>query len=259
MTQGIVPTFDPASGASGGAAAAGGGGADLSALPLTTVNLTDGTWTLLDPDSLVKSVAESSGNHTVTMNALGSGSTNYAWSSGTTLRGARWYIPLIADNAAGGTVRITTDDTFIVLFKLVKGSPSAAFATEIVIAGCVDPTGLTSGSIVGMGGIIEYTSTGNPGYGAWAFLSKTSSVSSNNVSATVSALWSGRRAGTSSYVTLKADGTYEANGQRAASSNMTASTDMFLMVGLGTRGATTIADDDNAVFKLEYRVVKLPS
>ena len=40
---------------------------------------------------------------------------------------------------------------------------------------------------------------------------------------------------------------------------MTASTDMFLMVGLGTRGATTIADDDNAVFKLEYRVVKLPS
>jgi hypothetical protein len=259
MTQGVVPTFDPTSGASGGAAAAGGGGADLSALALTTVDLTDGTWTLLDPDSLVKGVAESGGDHTVTMNALGSGSTNYAWSSGSTMRAPRWYIPLIADNAAGGTVRITTDDTFIVLFKMVKGTPTTPFSTEIVIAGCIDPTGLTSGTIVGMGGIIEYAYDGLQGYGSWAFLSKTASTNGTSVSSTVSALWSGRRAGTSAYVIQNAAGTYVANGNRAANSNLTASTDMYLMVGLGTRSNATITDNDDAVFKLEYRVVKLPT
>jgi hypothetical protein len=238
-------------------AGGGGGGADFSAVGLETVDLTAAAWTLLDPDSLVQSVTESSGEHTIVMNALGSGSTNYAWSSGSTMRGARFYTPLVADDGAGGTVRITTDDTFVVLFDLIKGTPAAAFSTEVVIAGCVDPTGLTAGSIVAMGGIIEYTSTGSPGYGAWAFLSKTSSVSSNNVNATVSALWSGRRAGTSSYVAHKADGTYSANGQRASNSNLTASTDMFLMVGVGTRGSTTIADGDDAKFTLGYRVVKL--
>jgi len=238
-------------------AGGGGGGADFSAVDLETVDLTAAAWTLLDPDSLVQSVTESSGEHTVVMNALGSGSTNYAWSSGSTMRAPRWYTPLVADDGAGGTVRITTDDTFVVLFDLVKGTPAAAFSTEVVIAGCIDPTGLTSGTIVGMGGIIEYAYNGLPGYGSWAFLSKTASTNGNSVRATVSALWSGRRAGTSAYVIRNAAGTYVANGNRAANSNLTASTDMYLMVGVGTRGSATIADGDDSKFTLGYRVVKL--
>jgi len=79
MTQGIVPVFDPDTGAPGGPAT--GGGVSLASLPWRTVDLTDGSWSLTDPDSLVKSNTYSGGFNNVVMNALAAGNTDYAWGS----------------------------------------------------------------------------------------------------------------------------------------------------------------------------------
>lgn len=67
----IAPVFP-------GASTGGGTTTDLAALPLgDAIDLTDGSWTLLDPDSLVKSTTHSSGVNTVTFNALGAGNLDY--------------------------------------------------------------------------------------------------------------------------------------------------------------------------------------
>ena len=66
-----MSSFGPAYPGAGGG---GGGGTptNLAALPLgDAIDLTDGSWTLLDPDSLVKSTTHSSGVHTVTLNESG--------------------------------------------------------------------------------------------------------------------------------------------------------------------------------------------
>ena len=53
----VYPVFDPTTGASGGASGGGGGGGGTdgptNAITPEVVNLTDGTWTLLDPDGLI--------------------------------------------------------------------------------------------------------------------------------------------------------------------------------------------------------------
>ena len=79
----IFPCFDPTTGASGGAS--GGGGGSLYDVSMgSAVNLTDGSWTLSDPDSLVDSVSFSGGFNTVTMNALAAGASHYRWDSSAT-------------------------------------------------------------------------------------------------------------------------------------------------------------------------------
>ena len=85
----VAPAFNPTTGASGGAPPAAS--ASLANLPLTVVDLTDGSWTLEDPDNLVASVTHAGGDNIVTWNALAAGSADYNWSGGTNHRAPRWY------------------------------------------------------------------------------------------------------------------------------------------------------------------------
>jgi hypothetical protein len=57
----VVPCFDPTTGASGGPSG-GGGTPSLSDVAFTVVDLTDGSWTLFDPDNAVQSVAFAGGS-----------------------------------------------------------------------------------------------------------------------------------------------------------------------------------------------------
>ena len=75
--MGIVNAFDPAGGANGGFVPGAGGAASLTDIAFQTIDLTDGSWTLLDPDSLVDTVTFSGGFNTVTWNTLAAGSSNY--------------------------------------------------------------------------------------------------------------------------------------------------------------------------------------
>ncbi|MCP4091422.1 MAG: hypothetical protein GY746_16775, partial [Gammaproteobacteria bacterium] len=68
----VSNVFDPNT---GGATGGGGGGSapatSLYDLPWgDPIDLTDGSWTLLDPSSIVKSVAFAGGFNTITFNAL---------------------------------------------------------------------------------------------------------------------------------------------------------------------------------------------
>jgi hypothetical protein len=257
----IAPCFDPDSGASGGAAG-GGGGADLSALGFEQVNITDGSWTQTDPDSLVQSTAYASGVNQVVFNALGVGSTDYAWAAGTNQKAPRWTKALTAVDGAGSPVQLKSGDTFILQTVARFATPANRYAAEIVCASSVDGTATTAGANDAMGGLIRYNASGNIGYGIFTFNGYTALTSASNAESVCTVIHSGARGQGGGYINLDSSGG-AVNGQ-TRSANMTYSngtTDMRIMVGVGTNSSATISAGDDAKFELYYRVVRftLPS
>jgi hypothetical protein len=112
----IAPTFNPTTGASGGASAPAAGGDDLNAVTWTDVDLTDGSWTETDPDSLASSVSIAAGVNKVTLAELAVGSINYNWTSGSTHRAPRYHKLLVPDGD-----QIGSDDFFFLLWRLRHG------------------------------------------------------------------------------------------------------------------------------------------
>jgi hypothetical protein len=257
-TEGIVPTFDPSTGASGGPAA-GGGGADLSNVTYEgPIDLTDAAWTLLDPDSLVKSQSFAGGFNNIVMNALGAGSVNYNWAAGTDHRGPRWYIPLNAKDANGNDVRINSDDTFLLEVVIKKGATTAEWNTGIVCGVCADPTSTVALTIDGAGGQLNYVAAGNSAYGAWTVNAGSTGVSASNVRGISSLLVSGNRIGAVTYINLDSLDARVNDGSRNTNQDFVAATDLFLMVGVGLRSNTdTITDNDDTDFQIHYRAIKL--
>ena len=257
----IAPCFDPDTGASGGAAG-GGGGADLSALGFEQVNITDGSWDQTDPGSLVQSTAYASGVNQVVFNALAAGSTDYAWAAGTNQKAPRWTKALTAVDGAGSPVQLKSGDTFILQTVARFATPANRYAAEIVCASSVDGTATTAGANDAMGGIIRYNASGNVSYGIFTFNGQTSLASGSPVESTCTVLHSGGRGQGGAYINLNSSG--EAVNGQTRSANMAysnATTDMRIMVGVGTNGSATISAGDDAKFELYYRVVRftLPS
>ena len=248
MTKGIVPVFDPNTGSSGGPVA--GAATSYSQIPWKMVDLTDGSWTLTDPDSLVDVVTHAADFNKVVMNALAVGSTNYAFGTSNDLRAPRWH-----KNLEASGVRVTTDDTFVAQFRMTKGSTVTEWNTEVVCAACVDPTNLASNLLDGVGGMIEYIASSNTGYGIWTVNAKSVSTGASNAKGITSTLTAGGRSQGGTYITLDSGDGQVAGGTRNAGNVNVAATDMFLMVGVGTRGSATITAGDDTNFKLEYRVL----
>ena len=140
----ITPCFDPTTGASGGAAPAGPG-PSLANVPLTEVNLNDGTWTLYDPDNLVKSMSYAAGYHTVTWNAASGG--DYNWTATTAHRAPRWHKVLNVSE----TDILSTD--FLVFTSRIQSDLTVAeFNQQVVIGVADDPTTTVATDIDGTGG-----------------------------------------------------------------------------------------------------------
>ena len=138
---------------------------DLSFFNISSeiIDLTDGTWTLLDPDSLVQSTSFASGFNTITWNALGAGSNDYVWTISTTHRAPRWYKLLKIDGN-----QITSDD-FITFQANGKLDTSVLdFNHQIVYGICSDPTSTTAGTIDGAGALMSQNTTAQPKHGIWA-------------------------------------------------------------------------------------------
>jgi len=233
-----------------------GGGADLSNLSYIEVDLTDAAWTLVDPDSLVQSNTYAAGFNNVVMNTLAAGSQDYSWGAGTNHRAPRWYIPLVAEDANGNNVRITTDDTFILQVKIQKGTTTAEWDTEVVCGTCDDPTATAANLIDGLGGMMDYVATANTGYGVWTFNNKSTSINASNDVGVSTSLSSGGRGQGGVYVNLDNTGADIAGGSRNAAITYNAAADMYLMVGVGTRGIATITSGDDTDFKISYRIIK---
>jgi len=117
----------------------------LSVQP-TRVNLTDGTWTLYDPDAQVNTVTYDSltGQHTVTMNDGGS-SSDYNPGAGSVFRGARWYKLL----TVSGT-QVTSADWLNVEFINQPGTTVSDFVQRNFFATTTEPTSTTNSAVAGL-------------------------------------------------------------------------------------------------------------
>lgn len=228
-------------------------------VPWTVVDLTDGSWTLTDPDNLVKSgPTHAAGFNNVVFNALGSGSQDYSWAAGANFRAPRWSKALTASDGNGGETQIQSGDTFLLQVRMTKGTTTAEFDTEVICASSADGTALTAAAFDGQGGVAEWIATGNQGYGAFTSNAKSASTHANNVAGVMTAHHAGAYAQGVVYTTLQASGAAQAGGTRNSAITYSASDiAMDLVVGIGTRGIATIDADDDVDIKIEYRVIKM--
>jgi hypothetical protein len=89
-----------------------GNGTSLDNVPYSLpIDLTDGSWTLFDPDSLVANVSHSNGFNTVVWNNLAPGNQNYNWGSGASHRSPRWYKDLEINGS-----QVTVEDIIQAIF-----------------------------------------------------------------------------------------------------------------------------------------------
>ena len=258
--MGIVRAFDPDTGASGGPAPAAASGADLSALGFTSVNLTDG-WTLAaDPDSLVQSVSYSGDTNTIVMNALASGSNNHAWGNSSTQRGPRWTKALTVQDASGSDVRITTGDYFVFQTVMEYIAPSNRFAASSVMCATPDGTSLSSSDNKLIGGIGRYQLSGGTAQQHGAMGGSIASVqsSTNNHRTTTVAHVRGQRMEAITYITTTTSGSVQAHGRdHPADTYVNGTTDMNLMLGVGTFSTGGIVSGDDVKVKAWFRCIKM--
>lgn len=171
----IVQAFSPNT----GAAIGGGDGPQQSAslynVPLQEVNLTDGSWTLLDPSSSLKSVVFDNGFNVITLNARTSGEEN-RWDGGTTCTMPRWY----KDFQIDGT-DVTVDDVIQFITRLERDLTQGTNFNPSFVVGIVnDPTSNTLSTVRGNGGIHTRVGAGNPAYGTYQNNASTTSTASGN-------------------------------------------------------------------------------
>ena len=239
-----------------GGGAAAGGGADLSALGFVEVDLTDG-FTLTDPDSLVSATENVAKVNKVTFNALSSGSTDYAWGAGSNQRAPRWVKNLTAPDADGAEQQIQSGDAFILQTVVQFATPDNRYATEVVVASSVDGTSTAAAANDAMGGLIRYNASGNISYGIFTFNGYAALANASNDRSICSVIHAGARGQGGAYVNLDSSGDAITGGSRNASMDYTdGTTDMKLMVGVGTNGSATITAGDDAQFRAWYRVVR---
>ena len=215
------------------------------------IDLTDGTWTLEDPDSLVQSVTFSNGFNTVTWNALGAGSNNYKWTQGSTHRSPRWYKLLKLDGN-----QITSDDcmTFQASGKLDESVKD--FDHEVVWGICSDPTSTAAATIDGSGAAMCRTLTaGGPRFGIWTEnLVSFVTANSNNISGAASLIRGKLMMVGGAAVSIDASGEAYLPTNRTDNQALAATTNQFLMVGVGTNTTTTVDSGDKQKFSLKITV-----
>ena len=245
----ITPCFDPTSGASGGAVPSGPG-PSLANVPLTEVNLTDGSWTLLDPDNLVKSLTYAGGFHTVTWNTASGG--DYNWTATTTHRAPRWHKVLNineTDIQAGDfllfTTRIQPDLTF------------TGFNQQIVCGVAEDPTSTVATTIDGTGGYYIRLGTNNPTFGTWQINTGTSSGQATNRIGACTVFRGGDALGSGVYLNIGAGDNITNAGSRNSNANaQTYEGNVSVMVGIGLRANTdVIPQDAQQRFKVSFGAI----
>lgn len=239
----IAPVFP-------GVTTGGSTGVSLLNMGGDVVDLTDGSWTLLDPDSLIDTVSFSGGFNTVTWNVLGSGSQNYQWNAGGEHRAPRWYKALAIDNTA-----ITTDNQLILttVMALDASADYGDFNQAVVVGAATDASSVVIDTMDGSGGIATRSGTGNRVYGTWQKSASTAVGNANTTHGISTNLRVGRKMIGGYYVGLKAGELQEKLGNRNGNTDLAASTAQHIMVGVGTNGSSvTIAAGDQQRFRATF-------
>ena len=251
-----MSSFGPAYPGEGGGGGGGGGASFYDAAFTGPIDLTDGTWTLNDPDNLIQSITYSAGVHTVTWNTLAAGSANYRWDTGSTHRGPRWYKAAEIE----GT-RLTTDDVIQGIFYAKTDNVNRGdFDSQMVHGICVDPTSTVESTIAGVG-LFASAQTGgsNTFLGIWTINANSSQSASASARCMTTVQYGGRQAVGGAFTVLDASGIRIQNGSRGSSQALPNATDLFWIVGLGTRSNTTTitANDESQRFSIWRKGVKM--
>ena len=239
-------------------AGGGGGGVSLDAVAFDdVVDLTDGSWTLVDPSSLVSSVTFSGGFNTVTMNALATGGSDFRWSSSASSNNApRWYR---AWNYTGTTTRATSTNLSNHTNLLQIDRTVNDFDFEVIGGVSTDPTSTTRNNIDGMGaGASNNTGEANARYGHWRNTSMpVASVSAAIVRTLQTGQYGARHMGTSIFVLLNSSDEHVQRGATTGANTLAAGVDLFQIVGVGTRtNSTTIGAGNQVKFSLHQGSLK---
>ena len=255
----IANVFDPyTGGANGGGVPSPGGGASLYDAPYEPIyeDLTDGSWTLVDPDNLVQSISrDANGYHTVTWNALAAGSANYRWDSGTFHRSPRWYKNAVID----GNQLVSEDICNYTYYAQTDNAARGDFDSAFVYGLCVDPTSVVPNTIGGGGLFSSVTAVGvNTFFGVWAVNSQASTSTGSSDRGLIQYQYGGGHCGCGTFYIISDLGLRIQNGSRNAAVSLPAATDLKLMVGVGTRSNTTTitAGDTSQKFRLSKVAMK---
>lgn len=223
----------------------------LQNIALTEIDLTDGTWTLEDPDSLVDTVAFSSGQNTVTFNAAG-GSADLNIGSGSNFRGPRWYKLLSVSGQ-----QATTATPIVLLTRIEPDKSSASdFGQRHVIGTSHQPTSTVTNTINGAGAgwqINDGSTTIQ--MGAWTRSAVNLTSNSLNQRQVMASLRGFESLGAPSFLNLRSNDACVGTGAR--NSNATAiggnGANLYVIVALGTNANTAaIGAGDQAIFKASF-------
>ena len=233
----------------------GGGGASLDNIPKTLVDLTDPSWTLLDPDNLIDSVTHNAGFNTITWNALSGGSANYNWAAGDTHRAPRWYKLLKI-----GSTQVTSAHHLLFNSRIECDSSATDFIQSAVLGAAFDPTSTVASTVDGSGGAFSRSTTASRRYGTWQINGATVGAGSGVSYGTTTVLRSRRAISGGVYANFDSSdvpasiGTRNANELAAVGSTV----NVFVMVGVGTStNSATITAGDQQILKFEFSAVAL--
>ena len=232
---------------------------DLTSLDLNVVDLTDGTWTLIDINSGIKTVAFEDGAVKVNTNVINAGPINQVGT--TSYNGARWFRLLKDDNG----VQINQTDSFILIIKQHPQSASNPPPFGFAVGFSINPyaTGSTAQTNqYFVAGAVYNDGTGNSGnvndytHQALAAGGVQGSTGLTTGSVVTNIIQNGHNQGfissTTSFSTFAGSRCSKPYGAATGSANL------YLQVGLHTRHNSTSALD-NALMKqkIGYKVIKL--
>jgi hypothetical protein len=242
----VTPCFDPTTGASGGASG-GGGGASLYNLPMTEVDLTDGSWTLLDPDGIVDTVSFSGGYNLVTFLA-GGATSNQRWTGTTTCTAPRWYKSMQIDGN-----QVTLQDPTWFACRMQNDLTINDFDQQNVFTSSADPTSTNTNTIGATGGTWLRPVAGNTSYGVFSNNANTTFADVDTVFSHAAVMQGGGCNGAPNYIQYDAGNAAERQGSRNSNILNQAGTNRYIMVGVGINtDATVINAGDQVKFSLKY-------
>jgi len=231
--------------------------ANLANLELTTVDITDGSWTLVDINSGIKTQAFEDNAVKITTNAISAGTINIF--ANAAYNGPRWYKKLT--DADGDQLTQNDDFIFIVVQQPMSSSNPAPLGF-----GCgysLDPlaTGSNAQNNQAWNGSAVYndgsnTSTGNDNDFTNALFSNGASVGGSNLNhdSIVRAIisYNNKRGNMTHTISNKT------NVTDRAVITFTGSVDLYVQVGLGGRYNNVSAlEDAEQKQKIQYGVIKL--
>ena len=126
------------------------------------------------------------------------------------------------------------------------------YSQSLVMGACKDPTSTSASSFLGGGALAQKIASSNDVYGVWTNSSGSTGGSAAALKGFISYIYGPQTTGSGSSLILNSSNLRNANASRNGGLTVSASTNLSLVVGVGTRGNATIAQDDQQKFRLNF-------